>query len=211
MAGKRKIHTAAFKAQVALAALKGDRTVNELAGHYGVHPTLIHGWKKQLLDRGGGRSSAVRPRRPRPTPRPARPSCSSRSAGSRWSWSGSKKKLPSSAEHKRPLIEAGHPALSVRRQCELLGLSRSSLYYEPAGETAENLRLMRLIDEQYTARPFYGSRRMTAWLIEQGEEVNRKRVQRLMRVMGLEAIYPKPRLSAGRARATGSTRTCCGA
>jgi putative transposase len=77
----------------------------------------------------------------------------------------------------------------------LLGLSRSSLYYEPGGEAAEDLRLMRLIDEQYTARPFYGSRRMTIWLNEQGEEVNRKRVQRLMRAMGLEAIYPKPRLS----------------
>jgi putative transposase len=85
--------------------------------------------------------------------------------------------------------------LSVRRQCELLGLNRSSLYYEPAGEASEDLRLMRLIDEQYTARPFYGSRRMTVWLTEQGEEVNRKRVRRLMRVMGLEAIYPKPRLS----------------
>ena len=83
----------------------------------------------------------------------------------------------------------------MRRQCELLGLSRSSLYYEPGGEAAEDLRLMRRIDEQYTACPFYGSRRMTVWLIEQGEEVNRKRVQRLMRVMGLEAIYPKPRLS----------------
>jgi putative transposase len=104
--------------------------------------------------------------------------------------------LPSSREHERTLIEVGHPALSVRRQCELLGLSRSSLYYEPACETAEDLRLMRRIDEQYTARPFYGSRRMTRWLIEQGEEVNRKRVQRLMRTMGLEAIYPKPRLSA---------------
>jgi putative transposase len=89
--------------------------------------------------------------------------------------------------------------LSVRRQCELLGLSRSSLYYEPARETGEDLRLMRTIDEQYTACPFYGSRRMTAWLTNQGEEVNRKRVQRLMRVMGLEAVYPKPRLSvAGR-------------
>jgi putative transposase len=85
--------------------------------------------------------------------------------------------------------------LSLRRQCELLGLSRSSLYYEPAGETWEDLRLMRLIDEQYTACPFYGSRRITEWLVQQGEEVNRKRVQRLMRVMGLEAIYPKPRLS----------------
>jgi putative transposase len=89
--------------------------------------------------------------------------------------------------------------LSVRRQCELLGLNRSSLYYEPAGESVENLRLMRLIDTEYTAHPFYGSRRMTAWLIRQGESVNRKRVQRLLRVMGLDAIYPKPRLSvAGR-------------
>jgi putative transposase len=85
--------------------------------------------------------------------------------------------------------------LSVRRQCELLGLNRSSFYYEPIGESAMDLRLMRMIDEQYTACPFYGSRRMTAWLAGRGEELNRKRVQRLMRVMGLEAIYPKPRLS----------------
>jgi putative transposase len=89
--------------------------------------------------------------------------------------------------------------LSVRRQCELLGLNRSSLYYEPAAESAENLRLMRLIDQEYTAHPFLGSRRLTAWLGRQGEEVNRKRVQRLLRLMGLEAIYPKPKLSvAGR-------------
>jgi putative transposase len=96
----------------------------------------------------------------------------------------------------RPLIEVGCAERSVRRQCDLLGLSRSSLYYAPAGETAANLRLMRLIDAEYTAHPFYGSRRMTAWLIRQGEAVNRKRVQRLLRLMGLEAIYPKPRLSA---------------
>jgi putative transposase len=89
--------------------------------------------------------------------------------------------------------------LSVRRQCELLGLNRSSVYYAVVPEAGENLRLMRRIDEQYLACPFYGSRRMTAWLVSQGEEVNRKRVQRLMRLMGLEAIYPKPRLSmAGR-------------
>jgi putative transposase len=94
------------------------------------------------------------------------------------------------------LIEAGHPALSVRRQCELLGLNRSSLYYRPAAEAADDLRLMRLLDERYTACPFFGSRKMTAWLQSQGEAVNRKRVQRLMRRMGLEAIYPKPRLSA---------------
>jgi len=97
------------------------------------------------------------------------------------------------------MIEIGHPELSVRRQCELLGLNRSSWYYEAVPESPENLRLMRLIDQEYTAHPFYGTRRMRAWLNEQGEEVNRKRVQRLMRLMGLEAIYPKPKLSlAGR-------------
>ena len=95
MAGKRKQHTAAFKAQVALAAVKGDRTVNELASQFGVHPTLIHGWKKQLLAGAEAVFASGGQGRPRPTPRPARPSCSSRSAGSRWSWSGSKKKLPS--------------------------------------------------------------------------------------------------------------------
>src|SRR5881227_734066 len=110
------------------------------------------------------RSSPTGPRPPRTTATPSRPSCTSRSAGSKWSWSGSKKKLPPSADGKRPLIEVGHPELSVRRQCELLGLNRSSLYYEPAGETPEDLRLMRQIDQEYTAHPFLGSRRMTAWL-----------------------------------------------
>ena len=83
--------------------------------------------------------------------------------------------------------------MSVRRQCDLLGLNRSTWYYEAMPQTAENLALMRLIDEQYLRTPFYGSRRMTAWLQGEGHEVNRKRVQRLMRLMGLEALYPKPR------------------
>ena len=97
----------------------------------------------------------------------------------------------------RPLIDPGHPELSVRRQCELVGLNRASYCRRPGEETAENLALMRPIDEKYTARPFYGSRRMTVWLNLQGHGVDRKRVQRLLRVMGLEAIQPKPRLSAG--------------
>jgi putative transposase len=95
------------------------------------------------------------------------------------------------------LIEPEHAQLSVRRQCELLGLNRASFYYHAAQESADNLRLMRLLDAQYTRCPFYGSRKLTKWLNEQGEPVNRKRVQRLMGVMGLEAIYPKPRLSQG--------------
>lgn len=84
----------------------------------------------------------------------------------------------------------------MQRQCELLGLARASYYYEPVAVSAENLRLMKLLDEQYTQTPFYGVRKMTAWLNEvKGENVNVKRIRRLLRLMGLAAIYPKPRLS----------------
>jgi len=103
--------------------------------------------------------------------------------------------LALSVEQKRQLIEPGHSHVSLRRQCALLGLARSSLYSAPRGESTENLHLMRLLDAQYTATPFYGSRRMTAWLRSQGYAVNRKRVTRLMRQMGIEAIYTKPHLS----------------
>ena len=102
-------------------------------------------------------------------------------------------------ESLRQLIDRDAPMLSIRRQCELLGLSRSTLYYEAGEETEANLCLMRLIDELYLQSPFLGSRRLTLWLEHAGYMVNRKRVQRLMRLMGLEAIYPKPRLSTGNA------------
>jgi putative transposase len=91
-------------------------------------------------------------------------------------------------------VEPGHPQLSLRHQCELLGLNRSTWYYEPAQESPENLPVMRLIDEQYTRTPFYGWPRMTAYLRKDlGLPVNHKRVQRLMQIMGIQAIYPKPR------------------
>ncbi len=83
--------------------------------------------------------------------------------------------------------------MSIRHQCELLGLNRSTFYLPTATESEENLRLMRLIDRQFVETPFYGSRRMTAFLRRSGEAVNRKRVQRLMGLMGLEALFPKPR------------------
>ena len=91
------------------------------------------------------------------------------------------------------MIEPLNNHLSVRRQCELLDINRSSFYLEPTAESEENLRLMRLIDQQFLKTPFYGSRRMTASLERSGETVNRKRVQRLMAKMGLEAIFPRPR------------------
>jgi len=100
-----------------------------------------------------------------------------------------------SLEEKRALINPLDTVLSINQQCALLGLARSSYYYEHQPESAYNLGLMRLIDKQYMRRPFYGSRRMKDCLRMQGHGVCRDRVRRLMRLMGIEAIYPKPRLS----------------
>lgn len=86
--------------------------------------------------------------------------------------------------------------MSIARQCDLVGLPRSTYYYQERGESAENLHLMRLLDQQYTDTPYDGVRRMTAWLRSPGYAVNHKRVARLLRTMGLETLYPKPQLSA---------------
>ena len=94
------------------------------------------------------------------------------------------------------LIDTGHPSLSIRRQCALIGLNRATYYWSPASESPLNLQLMRLIDEEYTKAPFYGYRKMTARLNNhRGFQVNRKRVARLMAKMGLQAVYPRPRTS----------------
>jgi len=93
------------------------------------------------------------------------------------------------------MVQPDYEELSVRRQCELLHLSRDGLYYQPVGVSAEELELMRRIDELYLRRPYFGSRRMTDELRGEGHEVNRKRVQRLMRVMGLESVLPGPHTS----------------
>ena len=94
--------------------------------------------------------------------------------------------MPGSIDFKRECIEPEHSGLSVRRQCELLGLNRSSWYYRSAGESAENLRWMRRIDEQYLKTPCYGARKMAKTF-----GIGRERAGRLMGLMGLEAVYPK--------------------
>lgn len=96
---------------------------------------------------------------------------------------------------KRSWIDPSDPHLSVRRQCELLGLHRSNLYYEAVPESEENLTLMRLIDEEYLRRPFLGSRRMELYLEGLGHVISRKKVQRFMRQMGIEGLAPGPRTS----------------
>ena len=98
-----------------------------------------------------------------------------------------------SRHERRAIIDRGHHELSVVRQCELLDISRSSAYYSPVQADEYELELMGLVDKQYLLTPFYGSRKMAVWLRGQGHQVNRKRVQRLMRRMGIEAIYRRPR------------------
>jgi putative transposase len=105
----------------------------------------------------------------------------------------------STVKELRAMIEPTHRQLSIGRQCALLGLPRASYYHRPAPAPARNLRLMRMIDETYLAHPFFGTRQMTRWLRRRGHRVNRKRVWRLMRLLGLEAIYPKPNLSRAHA------------
>ena len=100
-----------------------------------------------------------------------------------------------SPSRRRKMVDREHPKLPMVWQCALLGISLSSLYYRAKGASEEDLSLMREMDRQYLETPFYGSRRMKAWLDRQGMPVSRTRVQRLMRVMGLRAIYRRPRTS----------------
>jgi putative transposase len=198
----RNHYSAAFKFQVALAAAKGDQTINELASAHGVHPNQVSQWKRQLLEEGVTLFDRGTERRH--CEQAAREEDLYEQIGRlkmELEWV-KKKKLPASVEGRRTMIELSHPQISVRRQCELIGLNRSTLYYSPATETELNLELMRRIDAQYTQTPFYGWPRMTAQLRRQGYAVNHKRVQRLMQQMGLQAIYPQPRPSQRGAEST---------
>jgi putative transposase len=96
---------------------------------------------------------------------------------------------------KRTWVEPENSLITIQRQCELIGLPRASYYYQSQGESPENIRLMHVIDELFTEWPFYGVEKMTAHLCRKGHDVNVKRIRRLMRKMGLEAVYPKPKLT----------------
>ena len=191
---KRKPRSAQFKSQVALEALKNQKTMNELAAEYEIHPNQISQWKKQLLEGlpslfANGRAKATQ------NDEALQGRLYEEIGRLKVELDWLKKKLPHSVEEKRNLIDPDHSDISLRRQCDLVGLSRTGYYYQPVRESPQNLLMMGLIDRQYTQTPFYGSRKMTAWLNRLGYAINRKRVQRLMRKMGLEAIYPKPRTS----------------
>ncbi|MCZ8108492.1 MAG: IS3 family transposase [Burkholderiales bacterium] len=189
---KRRNHDAGFKARVALEAVKGERTVSELAAAYGVHPTMIHQWKKTLLDgaadifeRGGRKPAEV----DEDTVRDLHAKIGELAVANDFL---SRKAQALDREVRRGMIERNHPSISVGMQCRLLSLPRSSFYYEPQGETEMNLPLMLLIDKQFLDTPFYGVQQMTWHLKNEGHPVNIKRIRRLMRLMRLMPIFQKP-------------------
>ncbi|WP_420496767.1 IS3 family transposase [Szabonella alba] len=196
---KRRNHDAGFKARVALEAVKGERTVSELAAEYGVHPTMIHQWKKALLDgaadifeRGGRKPVSEVDEE---TVRSLHAKIGELAVANDFL---SRKAQAVDRQVRRRMIERCHPALSIGAQCRLLSISRSSYYHEPVGETEQNLGLMRVIDQQFLDTPFYGVRQMTWHLQNEGYGVNQKRIRRLMRLMRLMPIYQKPNTSKPR-------------
>ncbi|MCV6598301.1 MAG: IS3 family transposase [Mangrovicoccus sp.] len=191
---KRKNHSPEFKAKVALEALKGEQTVAELASQFGVHPTMIHSWKRALLEgasgvfeRGGKKAPEIDEEQVKDLHAKIGELAVANDFLSR--------KLKPDRQVRRKMVEPSNPDLSIGKQCKLLSISRSSFYYTPKGETAMSLALMRQIDEQFLETPFFGVRQMTWHLRNEGHLVNEKRIRRLMRLMGLMPIYQKPNTS----------------
>ncbi|MGT2434178.1 IS3 family transposase (plasmid) [Cupriavidus basilensis] len=195
---KRKVHTAEFKAKVGLEAVRGVKTISEIAQTYGVHPVLVGQWKKEILERAGALFEIKR------GPKPAEDkSGEDRLYGEigrlKMEVDWLKKSWGISREARMGWID-GAEELPLSRQCDLAEVSRATVYRRLGNGTREqrdeDLRLCLLIDEEYTNRPFYGSRRMAVFLRGQGCVVSRKRVQRLMREMGLAGMAPGPATSA---------------
>ncbi|MDP6180196.1 MAG: IS3 family transposase [Desulfatiglandales bacterium] len=195
MARSRKNYPASFKAKVALAALREDAPISELSSRFGVHAGVIQRWKKEavqsLEDSFKGKSERLRTDHStvikelhakigQLTVEKDFLEFSLRTIGNR---------------RRQEMVEPTNTNLPISSQCDLLSVSRSSWYYTPKGESPLNLKLMRLIDEQFLKTPFYGSRQMARHLRREGYCVGRHRVRRLMRLMGIEAIYQTPRTS----------------
>ncbi|MFZ2267323.1 MAG: IS3 family transposase [Azonexus sp.] len=193
---KRRNHSPEFKAKVAIAALRGDKTLAELAQQFDVHPNQITDWKTQLLERSSQVFGDSGAKADSPDTTAMRLKIADLALEN-----GFFRKSAHQSGHaeRKTMIDRSHD-LSVVRQCRVLGIARSTAYYTPEPVSPEDLALMRRIDELHLDFPFAGSRMLRDLLRQDGYAAGRKRVQTLMKKMGIEAIYRKPNTSQRHAK-----------
>ncbi|WP_229217358.1 IS3 family transposase [Massilia forsythiae] len=197
---KRRVHSAEFKGKLGLEAVRGVKTINEIAQEHDVHPQLVTQWKKEILENAGALFDVKRGPKPVDESSPE-DKLYSEIGKLKMQVDWLKKKLGGMSPAERARWIAREDAMPLTMQCELAGVPRSTVYRRLEAVTRqacmneEDDRLRALIDEEYTGRPFYGSRRMAVFLRGRGHQVNRKRVQRLMREMGLAGMAPGPATS----------------
>ncbi|HDZ84208.1 MAG TPA: IS3 family transposase [Nitrospirae bacterium] len=187
----RRNHGAAFKAKVALEAIKGERTLIELAEQFQIHPNQITKWKKQLLESAEEVFAKEKKTEEGVSVKELHAKIGQLAMEN--DFLGSRARANRRAERKE-MIDRDHK-LPLTQQSEILELSRSSLYYKAVPVNARDLQLMKLIDKIHLKYPFYGSRSIRDELRDQGYKIGRGHVSTLMKKMGIEAIYQKPRLS----------------
>ncbi|HNP84098.1 MAG TPA: IS3 family transposase [Nitrospira sp.] len=187
----RRNHRATFKAQVALAAVKGDKTLAELAEHFQVHPTQITDWKQQLLAGAADVFGGTKPPADPPDLKTLHAKIGQLALENDFLGRGAHQ---GGLAERKAMIDRTHQ-LPVRRQCQLLKLARSTAYYHPTPVSETALALMRRIDELHLAHPFAGARMLRDLLRQEGQTIGRRHVATLMRRMGIEALYRKPHLS----------------
>ena len=191
---KRRNFTDQFKAKVALEALRGDRTIQEIAAKHQVHPNQVSTWKRQAVEgMADVFSHGGKPEGPTEAALKELHAKIGRLAIENDFFVRRAEAV--GPEKKRAMIKRDHPELSISQQCKLVRLSRSAFYYTPDGIDGDTLSMTKEIDRVFTKYPFFGSRQIVAYLRREGTVVGRHRVRRLMARMGLEAIYKRPRTS----------------
>ena len=190
----RRNHSPAFKAKVALAAIKGEKTLAELAQQFDVHPNQITQWRSQLLEGASGVFGADAEGRAGSGRGREDAACEDRGADAGERFFGRRARQGGSVAERKAMIDRDHE-LSVSRQAKALGISRGSVYYLPRPTSEADLALMRRIDELHLEYPFAGSRMLKGLLQAEGHEVGRLHVATLMKRMGIEALYRRPNTS----------------
>ncbi len=195
MSKQRCQFSAEFKTKIVLELLEGEHTLNQIAGKYEVLPKSLQDWKRQFLENAAlafEPAKAVKEYKDEIKAKDAEIEELQKALGKTTierDWAVKKLKSLGSS-NRQSLVEPKLETLSLTRQCELIGLHRSTLYYKPKGFKAEDISIMHRIDEIYTEMPFYGHRRIYRQLIDEAVHIGRHRVAKYMRILGIKALYP---------------------